>query len=117
MNCTESVVAVINLIPENTCLHSSLEMNQPENLTKDRLKAELKKHGVSFQPHETKDYYVQLYRKEVLRGKGGRGRTVRSEFSSDEEFVRQSPRLAKKQMVGGCYLELCVGVYFIPGVR
>lgn len=101
----------INLIPENTCLQSSLEMNQPENLTKDRLKAELKKHGVSFQPHETKDYYVQLYRKEVLRGKGGRGRTVRSEFSSDEEFVRQSPRLAKKQMVGGCYLELCVGVY------
>ena len=101
----------LNLIPENTCLQSSLEMNQPENLTKDRLKAELKKHGVSFQPHEMKDYYVQLYRKEVLRGKGGRGRTVRSEFSSDEEFVRQSPRLAKKQMVGGCYLELCVGVY------
>lgn len=72
---------------------------QPEYLTKDRLKAELKKHGVSFLPSEMKDYYVQLYKKQVLRGKG---KVARSEFSSDEELTRQSPRLAKKQTVGGC---------------
>lgn len=72
---------------------------QPEYLTKDRLKAELKKYGVSFLPSEMKDYYVQLYKKQVLRGKG---KVARSEFSSDEELTRQSPRLAKKQTVGGC---------------
>ncbi len=66
----------------------------PENLTKDRLKAELRKRGVSFEPHQYKDYYVQLYRKEVLKSKAtARTRTHRSELSSDEEFVaRHSPR-------------------------
>ena len=64
-------------------------ITNPEYLPKDRLKQELKKHGISFSPNENKDYYVQLYRKEVMQGKG--------EFSSDEEFVKQSPRPSKKQ--------------------
>ena len=71
---------------------------QPENLTKERLKAELKKHGVSFEPNENKDYYVRLYRSKVSRPASGRRQ--RSEFSSDEELVRRSPRFgAKKQPV------------------
>lgn len=72
---------------------------QPENLTKDRLKAELKKHGVTFDPNENKDYYVRLYRSKVSRSTG---RRQRSELSSDEELVRRSPRFGtKKQPVSG----------------
>jgi hypothetical protein len=89
-------------------------ITNPEYLPKDRLKQELKKHGVTFNPNENKDYYVQLYYKEVMQGKEPeRGR---SEFSSDEEFVKQSPRPSKKQtkvcvralegvVSGGHYLE------------
>ncbi len=78
----------------------------PENLTKDRLKAELRKRGVSFEPHEYKDYYVQLYKKEVLKSKSpARARAHRGELSSDEEFVaRQSPRQSlrrRQQQVHG----------------
>ena len=70
---------------------------QPENLTKDRLKSELKRHGVSFDHNENKDYYVRLYRSKVSRQTG---RRQRSEFSSDEEIIRRSPRVgAKKQPV------------------
>ena len=75
-------------------------LTQPEYLTKDRLKGELKKHGVTFEPSENKDYYVQLYRKYILRGKGGRAKGQRSEFSSDEELVSASPRLTRRQQVG-----------------
>lgn len=72
---------------------------QPENLTKDRLKVELKKHGVAFDPNENKDYYVRLYRSKVSRSTG---RRQRSELSSDEELVRRSPRFGtKKQPVSG----------------
>ena len=76
--------------------HSFSKMiTNPEYLPKDRLKQELKKHGVSFSPNENKDYYVQLYREEVMQGKEPeRGR---SEFSSDEEFGKPSPRPSKKQ--------------------
>ena len=74
-------------------------MKNPEYLTKDRLKSELKKHGVTFDVNENKDYYVQLYRKHVLKGKSA-GSRQRSEFSSDEELVvRHSPRLPRKHMV------------------
>ena len=72
---------------------------QPENLTKERLKSELKKHGVSFELNENKDYYVRLYRSRVG---SPAGRRQRSEFSSDEELVRRSPRFGgkiKKQSV------------------
>lgn len=89
-------------------------ITNPEYLPKERLKQELKKHGVSFSPNENKDYYVQLYYKEVMEGKEPeRGK---SEFSSDEEFVKQNPRTSKKQTkvcawsfinvaLGGHYLE------------
>ena len=75
----------------------SPQFQQPENLTKDRLKQELRKSGVSFDQNENKDYYVRLYRNKILRGGGSR---PRSEFSSDEEAVRRSPRSwGKKQLV------------------
>ena len=80
----------------------------PENLTKDRLKTELKKHGVSFDPHQNKDYYVQLYKKGVQESKGGaHTRSHKGEFSSDEEFIaKRSPRQSlgtarKQQQVNG----------------
>lgn len=69
---------------------------QPENLTKERLKAELKKHGVAFDQNENKDYYVRLYRSNVNRPAG---RRQRSEFSSDEELVRRSPRFGARKPV------------------
>ena len=75
-------------------------ISQPEYLTKDRLKAELKKSGVSFEPNENKDYYVQLYKKHIMRGKGGRVKGRRSEFSSDEELTaKYSLRRTEKQQV------------------
>lgn len=70
-------------------------ITNPEYLPKDRLKQELKKRGVNFNPNENKDYYVQLYRDQVMDG--NEPEKVRSEFSSDEEFVRKSPRPSKKQ--------------------
>ena len=70
-------------------------ITNPEYLSKDRLKQELKKRGISFNPNENKDYYIQLYRDKVMHGK--EVEKGRSEFSSDEEFVRQSPRAARKQ--------------------
>ena len=70
-------------------------ITNPEYLPKDRLKQELRKHGISFNTNENKDYYVQLYRDEVMQGK--EPEKGRSEFSSDEEFVKQSPRPSKKQ--------------------
>lgn len=82
-------------------------ITNPEYLPKDRLKQELKKHGISFSPNENKDYYVQLYRKEVMQGK--EPEKGRSEFSSDEEFVKQSPRPSKKQT------KVCVNIH-IKGV-
>ena len=68
---------------------------QPENLTKERLKSELKKHGVPFEQNENKDYYVRLYRSKV--SKSAAGRRQRGEFSSDEELVRRSPRFGTKK--------------------
>ena len=86
-------------------------ITNPEYLPKDRLKTELKKRGVSFSPNENKDYYVQLYRDEVMGGKARE--KVRSEFSSDEEFIRQSPRPSRKQhKVRGVELRLRVCVRF-----
>lgn len=71
-------------------------ITNPENLSKDRLKAELKKKGIRFNNNENKIYYVDLYRSKVMSVepgfKGGRG-----EFSSDDE-IRQSPKAPKKQV-------------------
>ena len=70
-------------------------ITNPEYLPKDRLKQELKRRGISFGPNENKDYYVNLYREKVMGGKAAQ--KMSSEFSSDEEFAKQSPRLSKKQ--------------------
>lgn len=63
-------------------------ITQPENLTKDRLKSELKKRGIAFSPTQPKSYYVELYRERVMSGRGMSTRRLRSEFSSDEELGR-----------------------------
>lgn len=61
-------------------------ITQPENLTTNRLKSELKKHGIQFSPNKSKDYFVKLYRDRVLGGARPTTRQ-RSEFSSDEEII------------------------------
>lgn len=43
---------------------------QPDNLTKERLKDELKKNGVRFDQNENKDYYVRFYHNKVLQAGG-----------------------------------------------
>ena len=68
-------------------------ITQPENLTKDRLKAELKKQGVTFSPTQPKSYYVQLYRERLMTQKGSATRRHRSEFSSDEEIGRRAQQV------------------------
>lgn len=70
-------------------------ITNPEYLPKERLKQELKKHGIKFNSNENKDYYVQLYRDELMQGK--EPERITSEFSSDEEFVKQNSRASKKQ--------------------
>ena len=84
-------------------------ITNPENATKERLKLELKRAGVNFEPYENKEYYVRLYRTHVLRAKGGsaKGKTRSSELSSDEEVVsktRESPR--KQEVTNGRQIEL-----------
>lgn len=71
---------------------------QPEHLTKDRLKSELKRQGVSFSLSQPKSYYVQLYRERVLTPRAGRASIstrYRSEFSSDEEISKKSQQVVK----------------------
>ncbi len=72
---------------------SSLITN-PEYLSKDRLKSELKSHGIKFNQNENKQYYVNLYRKRIMDTEQSR-----YEFSSDEELTRPV-KLGKKQQVG-----------------
>ena len=66
-------------------------ITNPENLSKDRLKAELKKHGIRFNHSENKPYYVELYRRKVQVEPI---RAPASEFS-DEEY-KPSPKPKKK---------------------
>ncbi len=65
----------------------------PENLSKDRLKAELKKHGIRFNSNENKPYYIELYRAKILVEPV---HTQASEFS-DEDY-KPSPKLSKKKV-------------------
>ncbi len=67
----------------------------PDNLPKDRLKAELKKRGIKCNANENKSYYVDLYREKVMGPDFDR---PRSEFSSDDE-VKQSLRASQKKQV------------------
>ena len=70
-------------------------ITQPENLTRDRLKAELKKHGVTFSYTQPKSYYVELYRQHVMGKKVRSSPRKRSEFSSDEDILakRKTPQV------------------------
>ena len=68
-------------------------ITNPDNLSKDRLKAELKKRGIKFNSNENKSYYVDLYRSKVMGP--GQQKVGRGEFSSDDE-IRQSPKVYKK---------------------
>ena len=69
-------------------------ITHPENLSKERLKTELKNHGVRYNNNENKQYYVSLYRKRVMGSD-----EARQEFSSDEEFSQHAGRSERKQQV------------------
>lgn len=79
-------------------------ITNPENLSKDRLKAELKKRGITFNSNENKKFYVDLYRKKVLNPE-----SVRSEFSDDD--VRSSPTLSKKKV---SVMVMCIVAMDLP---
>ena len=66
-------------------------ITNPENLSKDRLKAELKKRGIAFNASENKKYYVDLYRKKILSPE-----IARSEFSDDD--IKSSPTPTKRKV-------------------
>jgi len=55
----------------------------PESLSKEKLKAELRKSGVTFNQYENKPYYVKLYRDKLRRKE-----LSRAEFSDDEDTGR-----------------------------
>ena len=63
----------------------------PESLSKDKLKTELRKSGVAFNQYENKPYYVDLYRAKLKEQE-----SLMSEFSDDDEQVSRSPRGSKK---------------------
>lgn len=87
----QSFLALLGNFAPLVCLAllKTVEMiTNPENLPKDRLKAELKKKGISFNTNENKKYYVDLYRKKILNPE-----LARSEFSDDD--VSRSPVLKK----------------------
>lgn len=62
---------------------------EPENLTKDRLKQELERFDIPYEPNENKTYYVNLYKKKLLSKKPVH--RVRNEFSSDEDIRFKKP--------------------------
>ena len=62
----------------------------PENLSKDRLKAELKKKGIKFNHNENKGYYVELYRDKVMY--------MGAAFSDDD--IQRSPKVSKRKVCG-----------------
>ena len=76
-------------------------ITQPENLTRDRLKSELKRQGVTFSPSQPKNYYVQLYRQRVMTQRGSASRRQRSEFSSDEELGRKAQQVRRDRLKDG----------------
>ena len=72
---------------------------EPEHLTKDRLKQELERFDIPYEPNENKTYYVSLYKKRLLTKKPAR--RIRSEFSSDEDvrFKKGSPASVGKKVL------------------
>ena len=85
-------------------------MTEPENLTKDRLKQELQRFDIQFEPNENKAYYVNLYKKRLLSKKQVRRvrSEVRKEFSSDEDirFKKPSATPVGKKVSTNNYIEL-----------
>lgn len=69
-------------------------ITNPENLSKDRLKTELKRKGIDFGTQENKKYYVDLYRKKVMDVQ-----SLRSEFSDDDVPSSPGPKRKVSQMV------------------
>ena len=65
---------------------------EPEHLTKDRLKQELERFDIPYEPNENKTYYVNLYKKKLVSKK--QVRRIRSEFSSDEDIRFKKPAAA-----------------------
>lgn len=68
-------------------------ITNPDNLSKDRLKAELKKRGIKCNANENKGYYVDLYREKVMNVEAVYGMV--GEFSSDDD-IKRSPKVSKK---------------------
>lgn len=77
-------------------------ITNPEYLSKDRLKSELKNHGIKFNHNENKQYYVNLYYKNIMQEDN-----VRGEFSSDEDLSKRVPKQEKKQQV----LSQCLAIH------
>lgn len=71
---------------------SSGVIAEPEHLTKERLKQELERFNIQYEPNENKSYYVNLYKKKLLSKKPVR--RLRSEFSSDEDIRFKKPSAA-----------------------
>jgi len=74
-------------------------MAEPEHLTKDRLKQELERFDIAYEPNENKAYYVNLYKRKLLSKKSMR--RVRSEFSSDEDIRFKKPSAPVGKKVNG----------------
>jgi len=65
-------------------------ITEPEHLTRDRLKQELDRFNITYEPNEKKQYYVNLYKRTILTSKKP-VRRARSEFSSDEDIRFKKP--------------------------
>ena len=78
-------------------------ITEPENLTKDRLKQELDRFDITYEPNEKKLYYVNLYKRRIVTTKRPI-RRVRGEFSSDEDirFKKPAAPVEKKVAFGFC---------------
>ena len=75
---------------------------EPEHLTKDRLKQELDRFDITYEPNERKQYYVNLYKRRIVTTKRPI-RRARGEFSSDEDirFKKPSAPVERKVIFGG----------------
>lgn len=82
---------------------------EPEHLTKDRLKQELERFDIPYEPNENKTYYVNLYKKKLLSKKSVR--RIRSEFSSDEDIRFKKPAAAATSVVKKVYKKVSQDTY------
>jgi len=73
-------------------------ITEPEHLTKDRLKQELDRFDITYEPNERKQYYVNLYKRRIVTAKRPIRRT-RGEFSSDEDIRFKKPSAPEKKVI------------------